>query len=619
MGDDFIHKVRQTILDHLDVENFGVGELALEIGLSKAQLLRKIKAISGKTISEFIREVRIKEAYKLLKETDLTASEISYQVGFSSPSYFNKCFHDYFGCTPGNCDDKEENSQVINDEIQVTENDIPLKGNRDFIYGVLITVLIVVVSFLIYKWQFDDKKDKQQISIAILPFKNLSEDKENQYFADGVMDDILSRLSTIEELRVISRTTMERYRKTQKTTPEIAKELNVSHLIESSIQKYGDTVRLIIQLIEAKSDTHIWSKDFKREFRNIFALESEIARQVAFELHISLTSSDIDKIDVKGTKSIEAFEAYAKGKMYWDRLGKVALDKALVYFEIAIEEDPDWAPPYAGIAEVWAARMQMNITPPSVAIRNINIYNNKSLELDSNSANSYYVKALLSVWTEWNWEKGEREFLKTIELNPNSARSHMYYAHLLMILKRPKEAIKHAGIALDLDPQNALILTLYVIILNYYGDFEKAIKLADKAVELDHENNFAMYHLQESYQNTGAYTKWFEYWKKLALWDEKTVASIEKIFIEQGYEASIRAIIKVNKDIRSKGGKISYLRQAKRYIKLKKIDKTLDYYILEYELHNPNVPYVSVLTYRFPELKDNQKYKDLMKKMNLPE
>ena len=619
MGDDFIHKVRQTILDHLDVENFGVGELALEIGLSKAQLLRKIKAISGKTISEFIREVRIKEAYKLLKETDLTASEISYQVGFSSPSYFNKCFHDYFGYTPGNCDDKEENSQVINDEIQVTENDIPPKGKRDLIYGVIITVLIVVVSFLIYKWQFDDKKDKQQISIAILPFKNLSEDKENQYFADGVMDDILSRLSTIEELRVISRTTMERYRKTQKTTPEIAKELNVSHLMESSIQKYGDTVRLIIQLIEAKSDTHIWSKDFKREFRNIFALESEIARQVAFELHISLTSSDIDKIDVKGTKSIEAFEAYAKGKMYWDRLGKVALDKALVYFEIAIEEDPDWAPPYAGIAEVWAARMQMNITPPSVAIRNINKYNNKSLELDSNSAYSYYVKALLSVWTEWNWEKGEREFLKTLELNPNSARSHMYYAHLLMILKRPKEAIKHAGIALDLDPQNALILTLYVIILNYYGDFEKAIILAYKAVELDHENNFAMYHLQESYQNTGAYTKWFEYWKKNALWDEKTVASIEKIFTEQGYEASIRAIIKVNKDIRSKGGKISYLRQAKRYIKLKKIDKTLDYYILEYELHNPNVPYVSVLTYRFPELKDNQKYKDLMKKMNLPE
>ncbi len=252
MDKAFINKVTQTILKHIEDENFGVDELASEIGFSKSQLLRKIKASTKKTVSGFIKEIRLQEAAKLILEDKYTASEISYLIGFSSPSYFHKCFHDHFGYTPNECKSKiEAVSELEKKDLKLIKPG-PVIFQRNLLFGVLIVVTIAFISFLLVKWAVNKRGENKPYSIAVLPFKNLSDDKSNLYFADGIMDDILNHLSTMKEFSIISRTTMEQYRETNKTAPEIAKELKVSYLIESSIQKYKDSIMLFVQLIDAK-------------------------------------------------------------------------------------------------------------------------------------------------------------------------------------------------------------------------------------------------------------------------------------------------------------------------------------------------------------------------------
>ena len=286
------------------------------------------------------------------------------------------------------------------------------------------------------------------------------------------------------------------------------------------------------------------------------------------------------------------------------------------YFNIAIEKDPDWAPPYAGLAEVWIGRMQMHIAVPSIAIPIIYEYINKALDLDPNSANSHYVNALIAVWTEWNWEKGEREFLKVLEFNPNDAMYRIYYAHFLMIMKRTDEALYQANLALELDPLRPLVLGLYSVVMNYTGDYQSAITHAEKALAIDPDNRFAKGQLANAYLHCGDYERWFEGWKKRAWWDDEVIASIEKVFHEHGYFAAVEEMIKVNEEVKRKGGRISERGQAWRYLQVKKYDKYLDYLEKAYEFHDPNMPYISL--YDYDQLRDHPRFIELLKKMKLP-
>ena len=201
----------------------------------------------------------------------------------------------------------EQNKARVRDNLN--KNRVAKKNNGIFyLFGI---VLLFLVSVLVYKYAVIDKENiVMDKSIAVLPFKNLSSSKENQYFADGIMEIILNQLSSIKELKVISRTSIEQYRETTKTAPEIAKALDVSYILEASVQKYEDEVRVIVQLIDAKSDRHIWTTDIRREFKNIFELQSSIAEQVAFQLKIKLSPQEQKTINKLPTQNLRALEAY---------------------------------------------------------------------------------------------------------------------------------------------------------------------------------------------------------------------------------------------------------------------------------------------------------------------
>ncbi len=616
MDKAFINKVTQTILEHIEDENFGVEDLASEIGFSKSQLLRKIKVSKGKTVSEFIRETRLLEAKKLIQEDKLTASEIAYCVGFNSPTYFNKCFHDHFGVTPGEYKSKIEESLVLNKIDPKLTKPNNIKYQRNLLFGALIIVTIAFISFLLVKWSVKKIEENKPYSIAVLPFKNLSDDKSNQYFADGVMDDILNHLSTMKEFSIISRTTMEQYRETKKTAPEIAKELKVSYIIESSIQKYKDSIMIFVQMIDAKKDKHIWSKKFGREFKNIFTLESEIAKKIATELKITLSPIEIQQIETKPTDNIEAYTLYLKGRFFWHQKTKKDLERSIYYYNQALQLDSTYALAYSGLADTylhmagwgWYNRMSGLIKSKEFAT--------KALSINNNIAESHATIGALLAYGQWKWDAGEKEFKHAIALNPNYATAHEYYSMLLDVMGRQNDARKEIEIAMQLNPYSVSINQLSAIYYFRSKDYDKALEGYLKNQKnyknhpLETTNIFKIYVMQKNYAKAVEELK-----HKLSLdpLTKKYVDTVQKIYENFGIEGIYRW--RLQKDIEDKA-EIYFI--AQKYAFLGENDKALTLLEKCFERRSIWAPYMKCNPY-FKNLQSEPRFQTILKKMNLAE
>ncbi|WP_439132468.1 helix-turn-helix domain-containing protein, partial [Polaribacter sp.] len=359
----FIEQAKAFVIENISNEQFGVSELATLMNMSRSNLLRKIKKQTELSASQFIRQVRLQKGMELLKETELTVSEISYQVGFSNNSYFTKCFREHYGFSPG-----ESRKEIIEDpeieaenvetenvetEVFVTKDDTSiLKKYRNPI--VLATILIIaVVSYLFIKNNSRNSKISShnlKKSIAILPFKNMSSDSTNLYFVNGLMESTLNNLQKIEDLRVISRTSVEKYRNTDKTIIEIAEELNVGYLLEGSGQRIGDQVLLNIQLIDASNDMPIWAQQYNNKVVDVFSLQNTVAKKIAEAIKAKVTPAELQQINKKPTENILAYDYYLKGLENQNEQSEAGLNKAILNFEKAIEEDSKYANAYAQIA-----------------------------------------------------------------------------------------------------------------------------------------------------------------------------------------------------------------------------------------------------------------------------
>lgn len=613
MDQAFIYKVTQTILKHIEDENFSVDHLASEIGFSKSQLLRKIKASTGKTVSEFIRDIRLQEAAILIKKDNLTASEISYRVGFSSPAYFNKCFHDYFGVTPGEYKSKNEDTPNIDYTIPKTSKSTPIKKRRNLLIGVLIIGLIAFISFIFVLYIYK-KEENKTYSIAVLPIKNLSDDKSNQYFADGVMDDILNHISTFREFSVISRTTMEHYRETNKTIPEIAKELKVNYILESSFQKYQDSIKIITELIDAKKDKNIWAKKFGREFKNIFALESEIAQQIVSELEITLGSKEIEQIETKPTENLEAYKLYLKGRFFWNQKTKKDLERSIFYFNQALQLDSTYALAYSGLADTylhmagwgWYNRMEGLVKAKK--------FPTKALSINNNIAEAHATIGALLSYGQWKWDAGEREFKHAISLNPNYASVHEYYSMLLYAMCRLTEARKEIDIALQLNPYSVTVNQLSAACYFRSGDYEKALQ-KNQEIQKNFKNhplvpktNFRIYVMQKKYVKAVEEIKRM---LSLSPSTKKYVDTVQQIYENSGIEGVYRWLIQYDIKI-----KVDIYHIAEKYAFLGENDKALALLEKCYKRRSVWAPYMKGNPF-FKNLKSEPRFQAILKKMDM--
>ena len=319
--------------------------------------------------------------------------------------------------------------------------------------------------------------------IAILPFISMSTSPDDAFFADGVTEEIISTVSGISGLKVISRTSVMRYKKTEKSVKEIGKELEVGSLLEGSFRKVGNRIRIATQLIDVARDEHLWAQNYDRELDDIFEVQSDVAKQVAQALRVRILSPEKERIERKPTDSTDAYALYLKGRFFWNKRGIDDLKKARESFESAVKEDPDFALGYAGVADSclillnnWRVDTEENFRVAKASLA-------RALELDPELAEAHATRGLL-LEQEYDPDGAETEYRRAIELKPSYASAHQWYGLVLLNRLKWDEAHGQVKKAVELDPMSPMINLNHGALHYYRGEFEKAVRHYTKAMEL---------------------------------------------------------------------------------------------------------------------------------------
>jgi len=323
-------------------------------------------------------------------------------------------------------------------------------------------------------------------SIAVLPFENLSEDKANAFFAEGIQDEILTRLAKVADLKVISRTSTQHFKSAPENLPEIAKRLGVMHILEGSVQKASDQVRVNVQLINALTDAHLWADTYDRKLTDIFAVETEIAKAIADTLQAKLTGSEQHVIAARPTESTEAHQLYLKGRYFWNKRTGDDLKKSIDYFQQAIAVDPNYALAYAGVADAYVWLPGYTAGTPRDCYPKAKAAATKALQLDDTLAEAHTTLAL-AIWLyDFDSAQAIREFQRAIELNPNYAIAHQQYGNnTLAALGRFDDAIGEGKRAVELDPLSLVINTDLGSDYYYARRYDEAIAQLRRTLEMD--------------------------------------------------------------------------------------------------------------------------------------
>jgi TolB-like protein/DNA-binding winged helix-turn-helix (wHTH) protein/Flp pilus assembly protein TadD len=333
-------------------------------------------------------------------------------------------------------------------------------------------------------------------SLAVLPLENLSGDASQGYFADGMTDELITDLSQISALRVISRTSVMVYKGARKPLPQIARELNVDAVVEGTVLRSGDQVRITAQLIDASTDKHLWSQSYEGELRDTLALQNRVAGNIADQIRINLTPQE--QAALKNVKVVnpEAYESYLKGRYFWNKRTADGLKVALAYFNQAIDEDPKYAQAYSGLADTYAllGDWQYAVMTPKEAFPKAKAAAIKALEVDSNLGEAHNSLAFILDGFDWDLDSGGKEFQRAIELNPGYATAHHWYAWHLSLLGRYDEAIAEMRKAQNLDPLSLIINADLAELLVLARSYDESIRQSRKTIEMD--PNFALAHNQ---------------------------------------------------------------------------------------------------------------------------
>jgi len=353
------------------------------------------------------------------------------------------------------------------------------------------------------------KQDRNRV--AILPLVNLTNDPNDEYFADGMTEEMISTLSNVSGLTVISRTSTMQYKGVKKNLVDIGRELGAGTLLEGSVRKAGNRVRITVQLLDAREDKHLWAQSYDRELQDIFAIQSDVATKVADALKVKLLDRETAQLRKKPTENTEAYLLYLKGREFWNKRSESAVRKAIEYFQLAIDADPDFALAFVGIADSWSVLQTWGYASTIEAAPKMKQAVLKALKLDETLAEAHATYAFELALYEWKWEAAEVEFKKAIELNPNYGTAHQWYSYsVLRYTRRMTEELKEAYKALELDPL-APVMSLNMGQTMYIREeYDKAIEYFEKSLAID--PNFLMAYLHQAgcYLASARYEKGIE-------------------------------------------------------------------------------------------------------------
>ena len=359
-------------------------------------------------------------------------------------------------------------------------------------------------------------------SIAVLPFENLSRDPDNAYFTEGIQDEILTRLAKIADLKVISHTSTQHFKSSPDNLPQVAKQLGVANILEGSVQKVADQVRVNVQLIDATTDAHLWAESFDRKLTDIFAVESDIAKTIAETLQAKLSGSEKSAIAKRPTTDPEAYELFLRGRFSWNKRTGADLKRAIDYFNQAIAKDPSYALAYAGLADAYVLLSGFGAASPNDSLPQAKAAAEKALELDDTLGEAHASRAQALFAYDFNFAEANREFRRAIELNPNYPTAHQWYGQSgLAPLGQFDDAIAEMKRALELDPLSVIINADLGSVLYTARRYDAAIEQLRKTTKIDPRFYYAHWNLGVALEGKGLVEQaTAEYEKAIALDDD---------------------------------------------------------------------------------------------------
>ena len=486
-----------------------------------------------------------------------------------------------------------------------------------FFAGAVVIVIWLLGSELSDLWtRIAGTEEPQQVtSLAVLPLDNLSGDPEQDYFVEGLHEQLVTDLSKISGLRVISRQSTMRYKTSNKLAPEIAQELSVDVLVEGSVLQIGDRVRVSAQLIHGHTDEHMWAETYDRDLRDVFVLLSEVARTISGEIEITLMPQEEDRLANASPVNPKANEAYLRGRYFLNRFTQEGFKKSLEYFGQAVDIDPGFALGWAGLAGAHVTLAYFGDEPPSEALMQARVSALKALELDSQLFAAYAALGWVKLFT-WDWPGAGEAFEEALRLNPNDAMTYHGYADYLTLTGRPEEGLAQVkrGRSIDpLSPASTLPVLFHLYMMRRY---DEAVAEAQELLKVDPDYPVA-WPLTKIYWQMGLFEDALhEYRKTLSRWnDTELLEALERGNAESGHLGAMRAVAE-EMVARSKVGHVDAFKIAATYAQAGEVDHAFEWLEKAVDQGSLELVYLGIRP-EFDPLRGDPRYSTLLQRLGL--
>jgi TolB-like protein/DNA-binding winged helix-turn-helix (wHTH) protein/Tfp pilus assembly protein PilF len=486
---------------------------------------------------------------------------------------------------------------------------------RLFAFGLLL-VVVASFSWVLYS---RNQASPEIRSIAVLPFESLSGDTSQDYFADGMTDELITDLGQISSLRVISRTSVMTYKHVHKLMPEIARELDVRAVVEGTVLRSGERVRITAQLIEVPVERHIWAQSFEGDLRDTLALQNRVARAIAGQIRATVNQQEQAALQNPKVVNPEAYEAYLKGRYFWNKRTGDGLKKAIGYFDLAIDKDPNYAKAYTGLADSYALSgdWEYGILSPQDAFPKAKAAATKALALDDNLAEAHTSLAFILDLYEWDWESAEKEYKRAIALYPGYATAHHWYAWHLIVTGRTSEGIAQLRTAESLDPLSLIISADLADALCIAHLYDESVQQSRKTLEMDPNFAIAHYELGQAYEQKNMHDEAIEEFKRaiqLSGDNEIFNANLSYAYATSGRREEASKMVKELEDRPSQHSSTD-ANIALIYVGLGDKDQAMVWLNKAYQARfNPSI----LLRPAFDPLRSDTRFQDLLRRIGLP-
>lgn len=505
-----------------------------------------------------------------------------------------------------------------------TQVDLSLRRSDYLILALLVAVAIGVIYPLTI--QIGDSRSPQQgftqqefdvNSIAVLPLENLSGDPDQAYFVSGMQDALITGLSRISALKVTSKTSTLRFRDTTESLPIIAAQLGVAKLIEGSIFRVNDRVRINVKLMNAVLDENIWSDSFEGDVSDVMVLQNQVARAIAQQVEVAISPEELDQFESAETINPAAYEAYLKGQFHVERFTPKDVKLAAQYYQQAVNLDPDNALAYAGLAKLCAFQAQAGLIRPQEAREQCLPPIEKALELNDSLPEAHFNYAAHMVWLRFNWEEGDAAFQRAIDLNPSYAEAHLFYSHFLTLTGRIEEGTEQMRLAVELDPLNPFVRGLHGVQLLMADDLQGAIRVTEEVLESTPGFGFGYFTLIHAYHYLGEKDKAIAAAaaEHRIFNDPEAAMALESTYAESGYVAAWLRNAQAFEELYRADGRLALV-VGQSYEFAGEAEKAIDWYELGFQIGGPNVPYLGA-TVKTPAIQSDPRFIQLLRDMKL--